>query len=281
VEVLIGTLAAWIVVLVAGTHAARDRPWRYAPLGFLEPALTFAFFDLGVDRTGAADAAVLIASDGVFSVALAWLLLGERATRLIAGAVAAGFGGAVAVGVGSSGGEASISGDSLVLASSATAALYGVCARRISFNADADPLAGTAWQLLTATVAVAPFLVLAAALGETRLTTADLAHVAAAIATGLLGSAIPFLLFNVAIRDLEISTSVLILNLVPVLAVGLAVVLLGDHLSLLQAGGAAAVVASACAIGLQASRAQSIPPRTASGGVPLREVATDGARCGP
>jgi hypothetical protein len=54
--------------------AARREPLAgggYARLGLVEPALTFALFDFGIDRTGAAEAAV----QSIFAVALSWLLL--------------------------------------------------------------------------------------------------------------------------------------------------------------------------------------------------------------
>ena len=89
---------------------------------------------------------------------------------------------------------------------------------------------GTAWQLLAALVAIAPLSGAAAILGDSHVATADAPHLVDAVATGLLESAIPFLLSNVAIRELQISTGVLILNLGPVMGVGLAVLSLGDHL---------------------------------------------------
>ena len=70
-----------------------------------------------------------------------------------------------------------------------------------------------------------------------------------AVATGLLGSAIPFLLYNTAIRDLQASVSAIILNLVPVFGAGLAVVLLGSILSVMQLFGTAVILASLFVVG--------------------------------
>ena len=248
VEVMVGAAAVWSAAWLRGATIWAVAPWAYAALGLLEPALTFALFDLGIDRTGAADAAVLIASDGLFSVALAWLVLRERATGRIAVAVSLGFAGAALVGLTGSPGRTSIGGDALVLASSAAAALYGVGARRIAIRGDGDPLTATAWQLGAATVATAPLLAVTALGGHSRLGSADAAHLLAAIATGLLGSAIPLLLYNAAISQLRVSVTVVILNLIPVLGAGLAVVLLGERLSPLQFVGAAAVVGAAFGI---------------------------------
>src|SRR5207248_9760173 len=45
--------------------------WRaFAVLGAVEPALAFALFNLGLSRTGAADGAILLATEGLFTVLL-------------------------------------------------------------------------------------------------------------------------------------------------------------------------------------------------------------------
>ena len=85
----------------------------------------------------------------------------------------------------------------------------------------------------------------AAAGGHSHFADADSAHLAAAVATGLLSTGIPFLLFNFAIRDVEVTGSVLIFNLIPVVGVVLAVVLLGESLTALEAVGGAAVIIAA------------------------------------
>ena len=103
----------------------------------------------------------------------------------------------------------------------------------------------TAVQLAVAAIASIPLLAAAAAGGHSHIGTADAAHLLAAVATGLLTTAVPFVLYNVAIRDIEVAGGALILNLVPVIAAGLAVVLLGDVLGPLQLIGGAAVVAAA------------------------------------
>ena len=64
--------------------AARGRPFLptawpvFAAIGILEPGLSFGLFDFGLAHTGAADGAILIASQSLFGVLLARVLLGER-----------------------------------------------------------------------------------------------------------------------------------------------------------------------------------------------------------
>jgi drug/metabolite transporter (DMT)-like permease len=103
----------------------------------------------------------------------------------------------------------------------------------------------TAWQLLAAAIAGVPVLGVAALLGGSMVGAADPAHLLAAIATGLLGSAVPFLLYNTAIPELKVSVAAVILNLIPVFGAGLAVLLLGSRLSPLQVVGTAAGVTDA------------------------------------
>jgi drug/metabolite transporter (DMT)-like permease len=231
--------------------AARGRPflprhWSvFAALGVLEPGLSFGLFDYGLSRTGAADGAILIASQSLFGVLLARVLLGERVSRATRTAVAVGFAGSVLVGLAETGHGASLVGDLLVLAASMAAAGSGVGLRRMS--AGADNLAATTTQLIAAALVVAPVILVAESSGTSRLAVADPAHLLAAVATGFLGGAVPFLAFNRAIRDLTVAHAGLILNLIPVLAAGGAVVALGERLHWPEVVGGMLVVGAATA----------------------------------
>lgn len=221
--------------------------WRgFALLGLLEPGLSYALGDFGLDKTGAADAALLVSSETLFAAVLARLVLGERMSRRVAFAIAAGFAGSVVLGLGATGSsDASVVGDVLILGSSAAAAAYTVAARRTAREGQPDALAVTAVQLVVAAIVCAPFVAAAAAAGQSNLGQADAAHLLAAVATGVLTTAIPFVLFNLAIRDVEVAGGALVLNLVPVIAATLAVVLLGEALGALQlfAGGVVVLAA--------------------------------------
>lgn len=226
----------------------RARPVRPASagsrcFGVLDPALSFALFDLGLSRTGAADGALLIASEGLFGALFAWLVLRERVGPVTAIALAFGFAGSALVALGAMDGHASIAGDLLVLGASASAAVYGVAARRLVVQTDA--LAATATQMLAAALVALPAVALNAAGGGSHLDALDGGHLLAAVATGVLGGAIPFLLFNVAIRDVNVAGASLLLNLIPVLATGLAVLLLGERLGWSQLAGGILVIAAA------------------------------------
>src|SRR3954452_4588901 len=247
VELAVGTAFLWLVVLRRGGPGALRR-WRvFVCLGLLEPGLSFVAGDFGLNLTGAADGALLLASESLFAIALAWMLLGERLGRLAAATVGVGFAGSVLIGVAAGGGDASLLGDGLVLIGSASAGAYSVAARRIAADDDADALTVTAVQLLAAAVVSVPLVVAGAAAGHSQLGHADAGHLLAAVATGVASSALPFLLYNAAIRDVEVTAAALIQNLTPLFGVGLAVVLIGEQLGELQLAGGVLVLVAAWA----------------------------------
>ena len=246
VEVVTGTAVVWAALAARG-GARWPRDWRgFVALGLLEPGLSFILFDVGLSHTGAADGAILVASDSVIAALLAWALLGERLTARFAIALVVGLAGSVLVTLRMGGGSGSVVGDLLVLAAAATAAAYSVAARRQQATATA-PLTVTAVQLLTAAAVAMPVGVVVAATGHSHLPRVDTGHLLAAVATGVFGAALPFLLFNAAIRHVTVVGSALTVNLVPLVASALAVAVLGEQLGALQLAGGALVVGAAAA----------------------------------
>ena len=69
----------------------------------------------------------------------------------------------------------------------------------------------------------------------------------AAVATGLLGSAIPFLLYTFAVARIPAARTGVPLNLIPVFGVASSVVLLNEHLVTAQLLGAGLVLVGLCA----------------------------------
>lgn len=255
---VLGIELASSAVAMGGLLAARGRPllpaaWPvFALIGALEPGLSFGLFDFGLAHTGAADGAILIASQTLFGVLLARVLLGERISPVTRVAVATGFVGSALVGLAETGHGATLEGDLLVLAASAAAAAAGVGVRRMS--AQADNLAATTTQLVAAAFAAAPLIFVADIGGGSEIGSADSVHVLAAVATGLLGGAVPFLAFNLAIRDLTVAHAGLILNLIPVLAAAIAVAALGERLQWPEIVGGALVVGAVTAAAALADR---------------------------
>lgn len=263
---LLGIELASSAVAMGCLLAVRGKPFLprawpvFVLIGVLEPGLAFGLFDFGLARTGAADGAILIASQSLVGVVLARALLGERVSTVTRTAVAVGFLGSALVGLAQAGNGTTVTGDVLVLAASAAAAGAGVGVRRMS--AQADNLAATTTQLMSAALVAGPLIFVADVGGRSELGRADWAHLLAAVATGLLGGAVPFLAFNLAIRDLTVAHAGLILNLIPVLAAAAAVSLLGERLHWPEIVGGALVVAAAtvaAGVGDRRGRARSVP----------------------
>jgi len=246
-ETSAGTTALWAFLLIRGRRPALSHWSTFAALGLLEPGLSFVAGDFGLAHTGAADAALLLASESLFAIALAWLVLSERPSNRAAMAVVVGFAGSVVIGLAPTADHATVLGDGLVLLGSVAAAAYSVAARRVAVDLDADPLSVTAVQLLAGAALSVPLLLGSAASGHSELGHADAWHLLIGAATGIASGAVPFLLYNAAIRDIEVAGAALVLNLVPVFAVMLAIVLIGEHPGVVQLVGGALVVVAALA----------------------------------
>jgi drug/metabolite transporter (DMT)-like permease len=267
IELFSSALAMLCLLAIRGRLRLPANWPLFAALGVLEPGLSFGLFDVGLAHTGAADGAILIASQSLFGVTLARLFLGERVSATMRVAVFIGFGGSALVGLAETGHGANLFGDFLILIASAAAATNGVGVRR--FSADADNLAATATQLVAAAVFAVPAIATADIAGRGDLAHAEASYVVAAVATGLLGGAVPFLAFNRAIRDLTVAHAGVVLNLVPILATGAAVLVLGEHLHWTEITGGALVIASAAATSLPEGLLRRRAHRPCAGGDPV------------
>ena len=246
----VGT-GALVLGVVAAAHAgatlrALTRP-AFLALGILEPGLGFLLYDVGLDHTAATHAALLLASESVFTVLLAALVLRERLGPALAFAIAAGVSGTALVSLHAGGAAASVGGDAFVVAASLSAAGYAVLARRLA--PEGDPLVVTAAQLLGGALIAAPALVIAALSGMSELGMADARHLLAALATGLLASVVPFLLYNAAAGRITASGAAVLSGMVPLFGAVAATALLGEALGPAQiAGGMLILVATAAAV---------------------------------
>jgi drug/metabolite transporter (DMT)-like permease len=246
----VGTGAAVLIPLAAlRTRSGRPR-LVFLVLGVLEPGLSFLLFDVGLSRTSATHAALLLACETLFVVVLARIALRERISPGLAVAVGAGFGGAMLIALEPGGPAASLLGDGLVLAASALAAGYAVLARKVAPTG--DWLTVTATQLGAGLVICLPIISVSVATGHSRIAGADDGHLLAAVVTGALASVIPFALYNAGIARMSATTAATILSLIPVFGTAAALVLIGGGVGSAQiVGGALAVVAATAAIHLQ------------------------------
>ena len=246
IEILVGAIPLAFLAVARGVRLGRPDPLLLV-LGVLEPGFTYVLFDVGVQRTTASHAALLLALDSPATLVLAVMFLRERIDFLLLASLVLGFGGSVLVTWSSDGAGGSLIGDALVIGSSLTAAGYGVLARRVAPGR--DPVIVTAVQMFGALMIAVPIFVTSVGRGDSHLASADLAHLALATTVGLLGGAIPFLLFNSAITELTASRAGLIGVLVPVVGAAASIVLLGERITALAlTGGCFALIAAVIAV---------------------------------
>ena len=247
-----------LLALVRGARPGGPSPVLLL-LGVLEPGLTYLLFDLGVERTAASHAALLLALDAPATLVLAVAFLSERVDLPLAASLALGVGGTVLVTWHADGAEASLTGDILVIGSTLTGAAFGVLARHAAPNR--DPVVVTAVQMLGALFVAVPVFVVSFARGASSIRAADGAHLALAVAVGLLGGVIPFLLFNRAIARVPATRAGLVLVLVPVVGAGASVLLLTERISGVAVSGGVLAVAGAALAALRTERRSSHPQR--------------------
>jgi drug/metabolite transporter (DMT)-like permease len=238
-EVFVAAAILWLPQPGGGSPRPRPRP-VYLLLGALEPTLAYLLINLGLERTSAGAGSLLISLEGVFVALLAVVLLRERVARTTTIALALGIGGAALVAASQEGGETTVAGNLLVAAGTLAAAGYVVLARRLAGSAPA--LGVTRWQFAAGALLVAPVAAVDWVGGGSSLATAGLDHWLAAVLTGVLGGAVAFLLYNIAIERVRASTAGAVLNLIPVFGLIAAVGVLGEPLELLQLVGGATII---------------------------------------
>jgi drug/metabolite transporter (DMT)-like permease len=204
--------------------------------------LNQVFFVLGVSRTAAANAALIIALNPLVSALVAALVLGDRLTPARAAGVVLGFGGVAAVvlhrpGAALGGGG---TGDLLVFGSVMTWVLGGVLVQRLSRELDSAMVSamlgviGTALLMLHMLLRPAPVVI-----DWPRITPVT---VALLVVSSLLATAVGALVWNRALVVLGVARTALYAYWVPIFGVLFAVLLLGEPLSVWHGVGLAAVL---------------------------------------
>jgi drug/metabolite transporter (DMT)-like permease len=122
----------------------------------------------------------------------------------------------------------------------------------------------TSYQLLAATAIAVPFAIVSHVVGRVGVPAADLSHWVAAVAAGLAGVALPFLLYNRAIVEVRATIAAGVLNLVPLVGFVTAIVFLGDRPTLPAFAGGGLILLSAAWLGRSEIRAD-VPPLSSSG----------------
>lgn len=253
IELLSGGIVIWTLALASSRGVLATASWKaFAVLGLCEPGLTYLLANEGLRHDSASTAALLFAMETVFIVPLAALFLSERVSRGILLAIGVGSIGALVTAGGSRSGGDTLLGHVLILGATLSAASYALLARRTTYRSSA--LVVTTYQLLAATAIAVPYTLIAHASSHNGLPHADLAHWCGAVATGLAGVALPFLLYNRAIVRVRATIAAGVLNLVPLVGFATAVVFLGDSATLAKVIGGLLIISSAVWLGRSEAR---------------------------
>ncbi len=217
--------------------------WRlYLPLAAVGIAGFSVTYFLGLKRTTAADASVVIGANPLATmlIELVWLRTALRGRRAAGIVLSMGGIAATTIGAATAGGDElqRIGGDLLLIVAVVAWSAYTV-GNRLATR-DRSPVEVAArMTMLGALILAAP----AAASGQlASVRTASLGDWAALVYTGTVAAAVAYALWAAAVRDIGPTGAALSLNLVPVLGLISSAVMLGERLPLSTLAGAALVV---------------------------------------
>ena len=236
-RVFLGMVVMLAVLRSRGLSLPRDRrTWRhFLVLGALGSAAPFSFLAWGEERTTSALASVVNASTPLFAALAGAFVLGERLRPPQLAGLFIGFAGVgVAAGVGGRDlGSSSLTG---VGAAMAASACYGYCFAYAQRNAvGIPPLVAACGQLVTATIVAAPFAVASTASSGISL---NGRIVVSMLLLGAVGTGFAYLLNYRVIAEMGATLASLVTYLVPVVAVTMGVLFLGEpfHVRLVLGG---------------------------------------------
>ncbi len=220
---------------------SRDELARLAALGFVSLTVYFTFENLGIARTSASDAAILIGAIPIFVSVLSVVVLHERNNGAQWAGIFLSFAGVVAlVELGARGaGGSSLVGNLLVLGASLAAAVYNVAARHLLVTRSA--LFVTTFQNLFGALFMAPLAAAEALVAGVRSPTAQAVGAVAYLV--LACSVLAYLFLNFGLRFITASRASVFINLTPVVAVAAAYALLGERFTAGQFAAAVVVIA--------------------------------------
>jgi drug/metabolite transporter (DMT)-like permease len=242
-ELSVAVVILWVVVWTRRIRTPglpAPRPTRgLVLLGLLEPAIAFALMNLGITMSSASTASLIIGLQSGFVILIAAIFFGLRPSKIAWVALAIGLTGVVLV-TGWKAEPSSVLGNVFVFLGMLSAAVAIVLTSRIVQHTEATTL--TAWQFTFGWVFVVPTSVILWRLGFIHIDTPiGTKYWAAAVATGVLGSVMGFLLYNWALGRIHVGIAAMAINLIPVFGVFFAVTLLGESFQGVAIAGAALV----------------------------------------
>lgn len=246
---LASLLFLFILLIQGFPRLDRHTHFRLFLTGLFEPGLYFYFETLGLTRTTASNASIILATTPIMVMVLARIFLGEQIHRKSIYAIILSIAGMCLLAIsesGTSGGTSSLLGDLLILAAASSAACYIVCAKDLG-NA-LSSLVITSFQVFYGTFMFLPFFIYKySSLNWNAIT---LKSLLALIFLALFCTVGGYFLYNYALTKIPATRASLFLNGVPVVTTLAAVPVLGEHLTYLQIIGGILVLTAVFAANL-------------------------------
>lgn len=234
IELVSGLLLFFVAALVLPTlrSAIRQVPWRIAiPFGLLQPGLAYLMGNIGWQYGTVTTGAILMSSEVIFLAIGGALFLREKLNVWSVVALLVGVTGAIIVGIAGQSSNPETSGQYVtVLGMSVSAgligalaflgvglsgAIYGLFMRRL--KSEVNTIALTLGQMTSASF----FSIVVLLATQTELATPQSVgnYFYVAVLAGVVGTTLPFLLFNFAAPNLTTKQTALSLNIIPVVAI--------------------------------------------------------------
>jgi drug/metabolite transporter (DMT)-like permease len=234
IELISGLLLFFVAALVLPSlrNAIKQVPWKIAiPFGLIQPGLAYLFGNIGWQYGTVTTGAILMSSEVIFLAIGGALFLREKLNLWSVVALLIGVTGAIIVGIAGQSSNPETSGQFVtILGMSVSAglvgaiaflgvglcgAVYGLLMRRL--KSDVNTIALTLGQMTSASV----FSVVVLVATRTDLATPQSVgnYFYVAILAGIVGTTLPFLLFNFAAPNLTTKQTALSLNIIPVVAI--------------------------------------------------------------
>ncbi len=242
VTLRVGLAAAtlWAVILVTGRKLPRSgRVWvAFFGMGFLNNAIPFSLIVWGQTQISSGYASILNATTPMFGVLIAGLLLSdERPTPAKLVGAGIGFAGAVVM-IGPGGMSGQILAPLAVLGAALTYAFAGVYGRRFK-TLGVDPMVTAAGQVTASTIMLCPLMLVIDR--PWTLAMPGGATLAAMICLAVLSTALAYILYFRILASSGATNLLLVTFLIPVSAILLGALVLGERLGTLQFAGMALI----------------------------------------
>lgn len=239
IAVFVIELISGLLILVIGAllipalrNAMRRVPWRIAiPFGFLQPGLAYLSGNIGWQYGSVTTGAILMSSEVIFLALGGAIFLREKLSVWSVIALLVGVTGAIIVGIAGQASNPETDGIHLtILGFSVSAgligalaflgvglagAIYGLLMRRL--NSEVNLMSLTLGQMTSASA----FSVVVLIATNTEIPTPSVIgnYFYVAVLAGIVGTSLPFLLFNYAAPKLTTKQTAITLNLIPVVAI--------------------------------------------------------------